>query len=152
VIVLSEREIDQLRDFDLEDQRLIKVRDVFLFGCFTGMRYGDIKALQKTDVFENDLRFLIQKKGNTTNHSIPILPETRRILEKYKDYPGTQALPCMSNQKMNKYLKDLMMEVGIDEEITIAEKGGTGKITRVVKKKWELITCHTSRKTFTTMA
>ena len=152
VIVLSEKEIDLLRDFELEDQRLIKVRDVFLFGCFTGMRYGDILALQKTDVFESDLRFLIQKKGNTTNHSIPILPDTRRILDKYKDYPGSQALPCMSNQKMNQHLKELMRTVGIDEEVTVAEKSGNGQINRLVKKKWELITCHTSRKTFTTMA
>ncbi len=152
VIYLSVSELDLLRKSVLIDEKLIRVRDVFVFGCYTGMRYGDIQALKKTDVYDDFIKFLIQKDGSTTNHSIPLVEETRSILLKYQNCPGDFALPCLSNQKMNQALKLLMQFIGLKDKVTIAIKGGDGIITRVVKEKWELITCHTSRKTFTTFA
>ncbi|WP_407428810.1 tyrosine-type recombinase/integrase [Arcticibacter sp.] len=151
VIYLTDAELELLKSFDITDYKLNRVRDVFVFGCYTGMRYGDIQSLQKTDVYNDYIKFLIQKDGSTKNHSIPLIELTKNILFKYKDTPGKLALPCLSNQKMNQAIKALMKLVGLNTKITIATKRGDGKIIREIKEKWELITCHTSRKTFTTM-
>lgn len=152
VIVLTETELEQLKSAEFPDERSNKVRDVFIFGCYTSLRYGDILKLKKSDISKDGIRFLIEKQGGTVTHLVPLAPESRRILEKYKNYPGEQALPCYTNQKMNQYLKAVMLAAGLTEKITVAEKSGSGTIKRVVKEKWELITCHTSRKTFTTLA
>jgi integrase len=151
VIFLSYEEVLHLYNFDLQNQSLSQVRDVFVFGCFSGMRYSDIAKLKKSDVSKDFIKFYITKGGRTTTQTVPLISQSKAILSKYSDIPGELALPVISNQKMNDYLKEVAELVGMDEVITIAEKRGN-RIVEKEYKKHELITCHVSRKTFITVA
>jgi len=152
IIFLNEDEVKQLSKLELKEESLTRVRDVFVFGCFTGMRYGDIKKLKKSDVNGGNIRYFNQKSGTTSVMIVPLLPQAKEILDKYASRPTDLALPAVSNQKMNKQLKKVMEEAGFDEDVTIAQKSSTGKISTTIRKKHGLITCHTSRKSFITIA
>lgn len=152
VIFLNEEEVKHLAKVVYKQESLARVRDVFVFGCFTGMRYSDIKNLKKTDIVGNTIRFYNQKNGTTVAQTVSLLPQAKEILERYAVSPTQSALPVISNQKMNAQLKKVMEEAEFDYHVTIAQKSSTGKITNTIKKKYELITCHTSRESFITIA
>jgi site-specific recombinase XerD len=95
--------------------RLEKIRDVFVFACFTGLRYSDFSKVVNENIIEKDgqmyLSFIPQKTNSVTTNKvkrveIPLVPIVLQILRKYRD-TGAYALPVMSNQKMNEYLKEL---------------------------------------------
>jgi integrase len=131
---------------------LERVRDFFIFGSFTGMRYGDIAGLKKDNVFKDHIKFFNQKSGNTQSLTVPLTPVSKSILEKYKSLPGEYALPSISNQKTNDALKLVAQYAGIDERIEIANKDAFGNIKKEHCPKHDLVTCHTSRKSFITIA
>lgn len=152
VIFLTLDEIKHLISLKFDKPHLEAVRDVFVFGCFTGQRHEDLKNLRKVDIKENDIRFHIKKGGKTTLNSVSLVPVTRGILQKYSSLPGDSALPVLSNQKMNENLKTIMKKAGFNEIITIAHKRGDGKIVKMDYEKWQLIGCHVWRKSFITNA
>ena len=88
-------------------QYLDRVRDVFCFQCFTSLRYSDVYNLKKNDIKEDYIEVVTQKTQN--NLLIDLNDYSRSILEKYSTIkiPGNRALPVISNQKMNDYLKEL---------------------------------------------
>jgi len=152
VIYLSLDEVKHLIGLKLDKPHLAAIRDIFVFGCFTGQRHEDIAKLRKVDIKEDDIKFHITKGGKTTLNSVSLVPITREILSRYRDLPGELALPVRSNQKMNEYLKVIMKEAGFNDNISIAHKRGDGKIIKTDYEKWELITFHVSRKSFITNA
>jgi integrase len=154
VIYLTLDEIQHLQQKEMPNQTLENVKDVFLFGCFTGMRYGDIFKLRKSNVLwdKDIIRFYITKGGKTIWQDVPLVEQSINILKRYKNIPGDKALPVVSNQKQNEFLKKVMQIAGFNEGVTIAEKQGNGKIIEKEYKRWELITCHTSRKSYITFA
>lgn len=152
IIFLDNEQVIHLYNYDLKSPAHGRIRDAFVFGCFTGMRYGDLKKLKKTEVEENQLRFRIQKGQETVFHTIPLAPIAKEILARYKDLPGEKALPVISNQRMNDALKLICKEAGFDNIINIAEKQGNGKIEEKQYPLYELIGCHTCRKSFITIA
>ncbi|MBQ9397801.1 MAG: phage integrase SAM-like domain-containing protein, partial [Bacteroidales bacterium] len=97
---------------------LAKARDLFCFCAFTSLRFSDMYNLRKKDVAENYIYVTTQK----TNDRLPIdlNPYSKAILDKYKDLQtvGDHALPVISNQKMNDYLKDLGELCGFNDPIT----------------------------------
>ncbi|MGZ3810918.1 MAG: phage integrase SAM-like domain-containing protein [Mucilaginibacter sp.] len=152
VIFLNYDEVLSLYNLEINNPSLERVRDVFVFGCFTGMRYGDIAKLQHSDIQDHQIKFRIEKAGKTKSHTVPLAPQAKAILNKYKEWPGEKALPVISNQKMNDALKEIAKLAGFDDIITIAEQQGNGEIEEKRYKKYELITCHTSRKSFITIS
>lgn len=116
---LTEEELRRIINFDTPIPRLEKARDFFLFGCFTGLAYIDIKTLE-TKHFEKDSagRIWIKKKRIKTGvlSRIPLLPMAKMILEKYKG--GTKLLPIQDASDINKYLKDIAIYCHIDKHIT----------------------------------
>jgi integrase len=152
VIFLNYEELKYLQTLKIKNTSLERVRDIFVFACFTGMRYGDIFKLKKLDIKANQIQFFITKGGNTISHTVPLVNQSRAILEKYSDLPGDKALPVISNQKMNDYIKEVMKLANFNDVVTIAEKQGNGKVIENTYEKWELISCHTSRKTFITVS
>lgn len=152
VIFLSFDEVLKLYSLEIANEALARVRDVFVFGCFTGMRYGDIAKLTRADVSDHQIRFRIEKAGKTKSHTVPLAPQAKAILDKYKDLPEGKALPVISNQKMNDALKEVGKLADFNEIVTVAEQLGNGKIVEKQFKKHELITCHTSRKSFITIS
>jgi integrase len=73
-------------------------------------------------------------------------------LAKYADWPGEEALPVISNQRMNNALKLICKEAGFDALVNIAEKQGNGRIVEKQHPLYELIGCHTCRKSFITIS
>ena len=100
------------------------VRDVFVFSCYTGLSYSDVKKLKSGNVVRGiDGKFWLFLQRTKTNYPlrIPLLEEAMLILERYKDAPGTgkdNLLPVFVNQKMNTYIKEVAKRIGIDKNLT----------------------------------
>lgn len=131
--------------FPEEKNYLDRVRDVFCFCCFSSLRYSDVYALKKTDIYEGCINFTTQKTNDKLR--IELNKYTSAILDKYKDLAGEEALPVISNQKMNKYLKEVCFECGIDEPLTEITYIGGKKVVET-KEKWQMVGTHCGRRTF----
>ncbi|GAB1858329.1 hypothetical protein MHTCC0001_31660 [Flavobacteriaceae bacterium MHTCC 0001] len=147
VIYLTMDELMVLYNYDFQSNRLSHVRDVYCFGCFTGLRFSDIKALKASNVFETHIKITIQKT-RSIDHKVPLNQFAKQILDKYKD-TIYEPLPVISGQKFNKYIKECCELVGINTPTTITRYIGQKRIDKTVPK-YELITSHTARKTFVT--
>ncbi len=116
---LTEEELRKIINFDTPIQRLEKARDFFLFGCFTGLAYIDIKTL-KLEHLERDTegRIWIKKRRVKTGvlSRIPLLPMAKMILDKYKG--DDKLIPIQDASDINKYLKDIAIYCHIDKNIT----------------------------------
>ncbi|MFS2572299.1 phage integrase SAM-like domain-containing protein [Bacteroides thetaiotaomicron] len=115
---LDEEELRRIINFDTPIPRFEKARDFFLFGCFTGLSYIDIKTLAP-EHFEKDSagRIWIKKRRIKTGilSRIPLLPIAKLILDKYKG--GEKLLPIQDPADINKYLKDIAILCGINKRI-----------------------------------
>lgn len=115
---LDEEELRKIINFDTPLPRLERAKDMFLFGCFTGLSYIDIKTLTP-EHFEKDNtgRIWIKKRMVKTGvlSRIPLLPIAKLILDKYKG--GEKLLPIQDPADINKYLKDIAILCGINKRI-----------------------------------
>lgn len=123
--MLTKNELSLLESKNIENERLSLVRDLFVFSCYTGYAYSDVKALKRSNInIGIDGKKWIFKKRIKTNETanVPLLPPALRIIEKYKDHPVCQEsgvlLPIPSNQKMNAYLKEIADIAGINKKLT----------------------------------
>ena len=146
-IYLTQDEIRELHTLDLlENQRLDRVRDLFVIGCYTGLRYSDLSRLNEKDLIDKTkIKVKTEKTGEIV--IIPIHPYVKTIFEKY-DWKLTKPI---SNQKMNSYLKELGELAGFKNNVSISMTKGGNKVTQSFKK-FELITVHTARRSFATNA
>ena len=116
---LDEEELRKIINFDTPLPRLERAKDMFLFGCFTGLSYIDIKTLAP-EQFEKDStgRIWIKKRRVKTGvlSRIPLLPIAKLILDKYKG--GEKLLPIQDPADINKYLKDIAILCDIKKRIT----------------------------------
>ena len=122
---LTEEEIQKIIDLDLKMERLDQVRDIFIFCCFTGLAYADVKKLNRGDIVlgADGEEWVKTKRSKTdTRSNIPILPIAKTIIEKYKDnellIEKDLVLPVLSNQKMNAYIKEIATLAGITKNLT----------------------------------
>jgi site-specific recombinase XerD len=122
---LTEVEIKTIAGKTFGSERVGKVRDIFLFSCYTGLAYADVKKLTKSEIGKGannqDWIFTSRKKTDTDSR-IPLLPEAITILKKYEDDPECthrgKVLPVLSNQKMNAYLKEIADLCEINKRLT----------------------------------
>ena len=149
VIYLTKGELEQLKALQIPKElaHLECVRDVFLFCCFSGLRHSDAYNLRRSDIKGDHMDVTTVKTADSI--SIELNQMTRAILEKYKDFSftGNKALPVITNQAMNRELKDLCRLAGINEEVRITTYKGNQRRDEV-KEKWQLIGTHTGRRTF----
>ncbi len=122
---LSMEEIDAMLEKVFVSDRLNQVKDIFLFSCFTGLAYADVKKLSHKNIaigVDGERWIYINRTKTDTRSNIPILPIASYLLEKYKDHPQVvnqdKLLPILSNQKMNSYLKEIADTCGITKELT----------------------------------
>lgn len=120
---LTERELDLLEETSFMTTGLQIVKDIFLFSCYTGLSYIDIKELNPNKILVGiDGNKWIHTKRTKTNEQlkIPLLLKAKEILEKYKNEieVSDKLLPVYSNQKMNKNLKEIAKVCGIHKNIT----------------------------------
>ena len=115
---LDENELQRVIDFNSPLEHLRITKDMFLFGCFTGLSYVDIKML-RSEHFETDCegRKWIKKRREKTGvlSRIPVLPIAQSILDKYSG--GKVLLPMPDNADVNRYLKDIAVLCGIDKRV-----------------------------------
>ena len=126
---------------------LEKTRDMFCFCSFTGLRYSDMAHLKRTDVTDDYIYVTTQK----THDRLPINLNkyAKAILDKYKDcrFPGGLALPVISNQKMNCYIKDVCELCGFNQPISRVVYRA-GKREETTEPKFQSIGTHAGRRTF----
>jgi integrase len=147
-IYLTRSEIDVLYDFDLSgNSRLDNVRDLFIVGCYTGLRFSDLIKLDERNLIDDRTKLKIKTEKTGELVIIPLHRYILNIMKKHDGFPQY----AISNQKMNEYLKELGQMIGLDEKILISFTKGGVKQT-VVFKKYELITVHTARRSFATNA
>jgi site-specific recombinase XerD len=123
--VLSQEDIDVLIDRTFATNRLEVIRDLFLFSCYTGLAYADVKKLKRSEVATgvDGGQWIFTKRQKTEAPSrIPLLPHAKRILAKYDNHPlclnRGVLLPVPSNQKMNDYLREIATLCGITKKMT----------------------------------
>lgn len=120
VIFLSVSELETLEQYHFIQPRLSLVRDLFIFCCYTGLAYHEMRQLRYEHIvkgFDNKDWIKMERKKTGRPISIPILPKANTILYKYKN-DGDTALPKISNQKMNSYLKEIAAIIGIKKRIS----------------------------------
>ncbi len=143
-VALNEEELQLIEDLDLsKNARLEKTRDVFLVGCWTGLRFSDVGKLRKENIGDDDIITITQSKTNDRVY-IPLHPIVKDILERY-DYK----LPIISNQKFNDYIKEVCQLAGIDKPFIKSITRGGIKQTAVYPK-WQVVSSHTARRSFAT--
>ena len=122
---LSNDELKRIRQKKITIPRLERIRDIFVFCCFTGLAFVDVSQLTTEDLIKDAqgnmwIRKMRQKTKEMCN--IPLLSAAKEILEKYKDFASTNAkgllLPVSSNQKTNAYLKEIADICGIKKKLT----------------------------------
>jgi site-specific recombinase XerD len=122
---LSEAELDAIAAKEFSTPRLEQVRDIFLFCCFTGLAYSDVKKLSKAHIIkgiDGESWIMTNRTKTETRSSIPLLPIPFSIIGKYSTHPKCisegKLLPVLTNQKMNGYLKEIGDLCGITKNIT----------------------------------
>ena len=149
IIFLTWDELNRLREFKIPSnkQALERVRDVFLFQCFTGLRYSDVFNLRRSDIKGDHIEVTTVKTSDSL--IIELNNHSKAILDKYKDvaFEDDKVLPVITNQKMNDYLKELAELAGIDEPVRQIYYRGNERIDEVTPK-YALLGTHAGRRTF----
>ena len=132
-IFLTIKEINKLKELNLSGAQA-KTRDAFVLMCYLGLRFSDYNKINHNNISNGFLDITMHKTGERV--SIPIHPYALEIIEAYN-----YILPQLSNTKLNKMIKKVCEYANIDDEVV--DRG-------VVSKKYELVTCHTARRSFAT--
>ena len=122
---LTEEELLKIYNKKISSERLQLVRDIFIFSCYTGLAYIDVKGLKKDHIgigIDGEKWIFKNRQKTETKSKIPILPIAEEIIEKYSNHPKclneNSIMPILTNQKMNAYLKEIGDLCDISKEIT----------------------------------
>ena len=146
VIFLTWPELMRVRDYAGPEYKE-GVRDMFLFGAFTSLRWSDIVALRWSSVHDGALHVTTRKTGDPL--TIELNRWSKEVLDRYVDagYPDDRVFPNVPNQVANRYLKEIARDCGIDEPVTVTSYRAGERID-VTSPKWELIGTHAARRSF----
>ena len=149
VVFFNKKELEHLEKLEIPATKLylVRTRDVFLFQCYTGIRFSDLANLRKCDVHDKYIEITTIKTVDSLR--IELNTHSKAILKKYApfDFPDGKALPVVSNQKMNTYLHELCKLAGFDEPIRITYYRGNERFDEI-KPKYKVIGTHTGRRSF----
>lgn len=123
--VLSMEELSTLANKSFAMDRLTYIRDIFLFCCYTGLAYIDIKQLKPSNIaigIDGEDWIFTSRQKTDVDTRVPLLPPAKALVEKYKSHPNciinNTVLPVPSNQKLNAYLKEIAETCGINKQLT----------------------------------
>lgn len=149
IVFLTIEELKKVAAIEIptEKQYLERVRDVFFFCCWTGLRHSDVYNLRKSNIKKDHIELTTIKTSDTLR--IDLNKHSRAILAKYADvvFPNGKVLPVISNQKMNDYLKELGILAELTEPITQTYYCQRERIEET-RPKHELLCTHTGRRSF----
>jgi len=138
-VSLSPSEIERIYNLYIKNEEIAKIRDRFIIGCCTALRYSDYSVISSENCIGNNVTIKTKKTG-----VVVVVPQhryVREILAKYNFH-----LPALkSQQNFNKVIKNICKRAGIDDLIRIERTVGV-KIERKNYKKWELVSSHTARR------
>jgi integrase len=144
-VALTLEQVQEVFEYDFTDnKKLEKVRDLFVFGCSTGMRISNYSKVQEKDI-QGDFIKVRDQKNTNKSLEVPLNDFSKYILKKY-DYN----LPSISNQKFNDYIKEVFKELGYNENIKKTIKIGKDLIEEI-NPLYERISSHTARRSFITI-
>lgn len=147
-IYLSEDEIFKIYELDLSyNERMAHIRDLFIVGCYTGLRFSDFSQIKKENIRNGLISIRTQKTDELV--SVPVHPLIEKIMEKYKGKYSNSLPPAYANQIMNGYLKDIGELAELKESVIIKKTIGGKKVENSFMK-YQLITTHTARRSFAT--
>lgn len=143
-IYLNTNELKALFELDLSDNPTYdRVRDLFLIGCFTGLRISDFNDIQSHHIKGEILDITTKKTRQRV--VIPITDDLRAIFNKHAGH----APQPISEQKLNKYIKEIAKCAGINDK-TEKQQTRHGQVITEIREKWEFVTSHTARRSFAT--
>ena len=122
---LTEEELSRIYNKRFSSERLTLVKDIFIFSCYTGLAYVDVKGLKRDHIgigIDGEKWIFKNRQKTDTKSKIPVLPIAAEIIKKYENHPrclnDDTILPILTNQKMNGYLKEVGDLCDISKEIT----------------------------------
>ncbi|MBO0356170.1 MULTISPECIES: site-specific integrase [Flagellimonas] len=122
---LERDELDTMTNLSISLESMRLVRDIFIFSCYTGLCYIEVKNLSKNDIVtgvDGEQWIMVRRQKSNTPVKLPLLDEAKEILEKYADYPceenGHSLLRVFSDQKINQYLKKIAKLCKIEKNLT----------------------------------
>lgn len=144
-VALKLKDLENIMKVDLKSESLEKVRDVFVFACLTGMRFGELKLIRKENVTDGEIILKEEKDSDKPVRNIPLSDLAKYILKKYE-----YELPLIANQKHNEYIKKVFEKAGYDHQVTKEQTRGT-EVIRETMPFYDRISTHTARRTFITI-
>lgn len=144
-VYLNDSEIEELYNLDLSGHvKLERVRDLFIIGCYTGLRFSDLVELSVENVDDDILEVRQIKTGDRVY--IPLQPEVKAVMRRYNgSFPET-----ISNQKFNEYLKDVCEKCELLKKEVSLKTFVAGKRVVITKPKCIFVKSHTARRSFAT--
>jgi site-specific recombinase XerD len=122
---LTQHELETVAAKKFDSERLNQVRDIFVFCCYTGLAFADVKKLKSSEIgvgIDGSKWIFTNRQKTDTISKIPLLPICLEIIERYKNHPvclnAERVLPVLSNQKYNEYLKEIATLCGINKKMT----------------------------------
>ena len=147
-VYLTSVELDALLELDLSKHpQLERVRDVFVFQCGSGLRYGDIEKITWDDIHDNRIEITTEKTKQLLR--IPVNKYTKWVIDRNKG--ADKLIDPLMNQPQNRHLKEIGAMMGMFGKHKVVKFYGT-KRKEDTRAKWELISTHTARRTFVILA
>lgn len=137
-IYLSQNEIARIYYYPNLTKKQEKIKDLFIVGCYTALRYSDLNTLKKEDI-QNGYITKITKKSKV-RVVIPIHDFVNEIIKKYDGFPTG-----VCSQHFNRYIKLICKKIGINDKVNMSYTKG-GIVVTETKEKWELVSSHTARR------
>ncbi|MCF8716466.1 phage integrase SAM-like domain-containing protein [Joostella atrarenae] len=142
---LTLEQVELIFNLDCKNEKLNKVKDLFVFQCLTGMRYGELKKVNKRTVFDNCIILKEEKDSGKPTREIPLTTISKYILKKY-DFK----LPIITNQKQNEYIKKVIEKAELIHDVEYTRVKGVEQEI-FIKSFADRISTHTARRTFVTI-
>jgi integrase/recombinase XerD len=120
VLFLSPEELKKLEETDFKIKRIQQIKDMFVFCCYTGLGFTEMKNLKKSDItkeFDGGLWLNVRRMKTSRSYKVPLLPKAKKIMKAY-DAEGDYVFPKISNANFNAYLKEIADILGIEFNLT----------------------------------
>ncbi len=121
VVYLDSLELSKLENHNFEINRIRQIRDLFVFCCYTGLGFAEMRNLKKTDIvkgFDEQLWIDIKRDKTQKNYKVPLLQKANDIIRLYDLVSNEYVFPKISNPNFNAYLKEIAEIVGIKKNLT----------------------------------